>query len=517
MLPVNLKWSIKVRGPDFFKQIVQRYSIITKSDRFPSLILLKLLENAGGKTKLTNVNKNNITKILNTSIRQYLNLYVTIQSRENVIVPDLYVDNALSYGRHVPEQQVNIRTDLAKDTKHIVIPGLISHLQRIDDQGSGYGFLPASAKTLATTGLVRTLPERMPYHRERSKGTVIPSNNPYPESDIRIIRHTPQPTIARTLQPAIAGTSQEKTQYQNSAGPETASLSKKYPDKGDNFVFAGIDETQASGIQIEKTGNFSELEHLTMPDIPLFDEYTSPGTADIPGVGVSENTKARDIILHPRTHTEEKIPKMDAIMTHIQKRNKLVYEKHEDFGKRTTDRYLVTGKTNIANKLISNTHIARSRMTNMESEAGEVMEIPQEISQQNLSQNIPQNIPNKIPKLLFDQDGIFLQHASHAQTGMSTPLNFSSNDIVRGSSDLVLRKPAVHSAEKGLENTGKPDITKTERTRINAEKKDIIGTNIQARNSIDDIANTATIATIADKVYKVLETRISIEKERRGL
>ena len=125
----------------------------------------------------------------------------------------------------------------------------------------------------------------------------------------------------------------------------------------------------------------------------------------------------------------------------------------------------------------------------------------------------------EIPEVLSHQDGIFFQHAGHAQTGMSGPLNSSSNNIarnssdpvVRNSSDLVFRNLSVHSAREGLENTGKPDIIKTQRTEINVEKEDIIGTNIPARGSIDDIA------IIADRVYKLLETRILIEKERRGL
>lgn len=434
VLPININLPIKlpiilstkVRGPDFFKQIVQRYSIITRSGRFPSLILHRLF---------------------------------------------------------------------AKDTKNVVIPCSMRYLKLIGDQDPDYEFQPVSTKTLATTKLVRTLPERTIHQRERSENTVILSSNHYPENDIRIIRHTLQPVMART--------SQEKTQFQNSVKSKNASLSKKYLDKDDKFVSADIDKTQAIEIQanvmqIEKTGNFSELQHLKMPDFPLFDEYTNQVVADISGVGVSENTKARDIIGHLFTHTEEKIPKIYAMMAHIQKRNKLVYEKHEGFSKRTADRYLVTEKTNIANKLISNTHITRSRMANMEAEAGEVTEIPKEI-------------PHKIPKLLFDQDGIFLQHAGNVQTGMSGPSNFSSNNIIRRPSDLVLRNLAVHSAEKGFENTGNPDIIKTERTKINAEKEDIIGTNVQVRDSIEDID------IIADRVYKRLETRISIEKERRGL
>ena len=454
VLPINLSLSlnsnlnrilsIKVHGPDFFKQIVQRYSIITRSGRFPSLILLRLLENAVGTTELTNINKNDIKKILNPSIKQYINLYLTIQS------------------------QVNIRTDLAKDTKHVVIPRLMRYLQLIDNQDPVYEFQPVSANTLATTELLRTLPERILSQRVRRENTAILSNNHYPESDIRVMRHTNL-------------------------------------DKDDNFVYAGIDKTQASGIQIGKTGTISESQHLKMPDILLFDEYTNPVVADISGVDVSENTKASDIILHPLTHADGNDPKTNTMMAHIQKRNKLAYEKHEGFSKRTADRYLVTEKNNIANKLISNTNIARSRMTNTRAGAGEVTVIPKDI-------------PSKeIPKLLFDQDGIFLQHAGYAQTGMSEPLNFSSNNIIRKSSDLVLRKSDVHSAEKGFENIEKPDIVKAERNKINAENEYIIGTNTQTRDSIDDIANTANIATIADRVYKILETRISIEKERRGL
>ncbi|TFH46156.1 MAG: hypothetical protein E4G94_03045, partial [ANME-2 cluster archaeon] len=211
-------------------------------------------------------------------------MYATIQSGQNVIVQGSYINNALLSGRHVPEQQVNIQTYLAKDTKHVVIPRLMSYLQRINDQDPGYGFQPVSAKTLAKTELMRTLPERIVYQRERSEKTVILSNIHYPESDIRVLRHTLQPVMART--------SREKTQYKNSVRSKNAKLSKKYLYKHDNLVSADIDKMQASGIQVEKTGNFSELQHLNMPDIPLFDGYTNPVVADISGVEVSENTKA---------------------------------------------------------------------------------------------------------------------------------------------------------------------------------------------------------------------------------
>ena len=135
----------------------------------------------------------------------------------------------------------------------------------------------------------------------------------------------------------------------------------------------------------------------------------------------------------------------------------------------------------------------------MEAEADEVMDIPNEFSLQ------------KVPKLLFDQDSVSLQHARHSQESMIAPSNLPSNNIVRKSSNLVFRKPVVHSVEKDLENTGEPDIIRTERPKINTENENIIGTNIKTRGSIDDIS------IIADRVYRLLETRISIEKERRGL
>ena len=449
--------SMKVHGPDFFKQITQRYDVITRSGRLPSLILLRLLENAGGITKLTNINVNNIKKIFNTGIRQYINLYIPILFKQNVAVPYTYFNDSLSPDIHLSEQ-VNIRTDPAKDTKHVVIPRLMRYLQRIDDQDSGYGFQTVSTKTLATTKLVRTLPERIVSQREIRNNTITLSKDWHLGSDIRVMR-----------------------------------------DKDDYFVDAGIDKTQSSGMQIEKAGNFSELQHLKMPDAPRSDKYTDNVDAGISGAGVSENSKVRGIILHPLTQAEEKNPEVDTVMTHIQKRNKQVYEKHDFFHRRTTDRHLVTEKNNIANKLISNTHIARSRMTKMEAEADEVMDIPNEFSLQ------------KVPKLLFDQDSVSLQHARHSQESMIAPSNLPSNNIVRKSSNLVFRKPVVHSVEKDLENTGEPDIIRTERPKINTENENIIGTNIKTRGSIDDIS------IIADRVYRLLETRISIEKERRGL
>ena len=533
VLPIKL--SIKVRGPDIYKQIVQRYGIITKSNTFPALILLRLLENAGGTTKLTNININNIKKILNMGIRQYINLYANIRSGQNATVSGSFFNDTLSPGRYVIEEQVNIRTDLIKDTKHVVIPRLMSYLQRIDDQNPGYGYQPVSEKTSAITELVRTLPERIVYQRERSENTkrenprfrpdlpglhnftnyIQQEKSPFGRFNPHYIfiknileqkagsknaiilskyhnqYHNPKSNvraIGDTFQPVLAQIPQEKIQYQNSIRTKNTNLLKRYQDKDDNLLLADIDKAQANEIQIKKTGLFSGLQHLNMPDTPLFDEYTNPVTADVPGLEVSDNTKAKDMVWHPLIHIEKKIPEIDAIMASVQKRNKLVYEKHAAFHGRTANRYLLTEKNHIANKLISNTHIAGPGIMN--AEAGGTPEIP---------------------GVLSHQDSILFQHAGHAQTGVSGPLNVSSNIIVRNPSGLVFRNPIVHNAGEGLENTGKPDIIKTQRTEINAENEDIIRTNIPARGSIDDIA------IIAERVYKLLETRISIEKERRGL
>ncbi|MGP8323112.1 MAG: hypothetical protein ACT6FG_03870 [Methanosarcinaceae archaeon] len=448
VLPV--KFSMKIRGPDFFNQIIRKYDIITRSYRFPSLILLRSLEYAGGTTKLSNININNIKKLLNIGIRQYIDLYMTIQSGQDAHVPDIY-NNPLSPERYV-HKQVNIRTDHVKYTKHVAIPRLMRYLQQIDDQDSGYGYQPVSAKTPANTEFARTLPEKLVYQRKRSENTgqvnlrfrsdllrlhnftnhiqqersplgrfnshhifikkileknagnktaIILSKNHDPESNIRVIMDTFRPVLAKT--------SQEKAQFQNSV----------------------------------------------------------------------------DVMGYPPTHINENIPEIDAIMVHIQKRNKLVYEKHDAFLKRAAGCYLLAGKNNIANKLILNRHIVRSRVTNRET--------------------------GEIPELLSHKNDVLLQYAGDSREGMVEPLKGLPNSITRKSYDLVLRKPAVHSAGVVPENTGKPDTIKIERTIIDTEKENIIGTNITSRDRIDNVS------IIADRVYKLLETRISIEKERRGL
>lgn len=603
VLPVNINLSTKVRASDFLKQIVQRYAVNTKSDRFPLLIFLRLLETTSGITKLTNINRFNVQKILNTNIRQQLELYSIFKSEQN-ITDKSHFNNVLSSGRYAPEQQVNIRTDLAKDVKHVKhakyathvkhveIPRLMSYLQRIDNQNQKLGsvFQSVATKTLVTTKLsrmLRTLPGEVVSQRQRSENTVLFPSNHYFESEkikarddggIRntsdIISHPPihmqedNPKIDAVRLPTqkidqlvckthegfskqIAArylvTEKNKTNKTNKINKTNTKngtnnivnklISNSHIAKS-NLVNAEVEGKTEFGEVIKNTemlfGQDSVLlqhaEHAQTGlngslNSSLFDEYTNPTIADIPRVGVSENTKARDFIFHPPTHAQANNPKIGAMMAHIQKRNELVYEKHEGFSTRTVNRYLVTGKNkhnkiteknNIANKLISNTHIARAIIQNVEvegePEVGEVMQVPQ------------------VLQVSSNQGGVSLHHVGHVQTSMSGSLNIQSNiplniqsntqsntqsnNIVRSSSNLVFRNIAVDNTGEGRENIAKPDIIKTESSKINVDKSDIVGTHVQARDRIDDIA---TISNIADKVYKLLETRISIEKERRGI
>jgi hypothetical protein len=232
-----------------------------------------------------------------------------------------------------------------------------------------------------------------------------------------------------------------------------------------------------------------KLQQPMTPDISTFDE-SKPVIAE---VKVDESIKAKDIILNPSTHADENNLKTDDMVSPIQKRNRLVYEKYEDFSRRTADRYLIPEKKNIANRFVSNTNIARLGIADMEAEDGEVL---------------------TSPNLLFDQSDFSLHHADHVQTDVSVPFDFSSSNITRRPSDLVLRKHAVQNSDEEPDITIKSDIIRTGIRNTDAEKEIVAEKNARSLNSVGNIDD---ITIIADRVYKLLESKLSIEKERRGL
>ncbi|WMW25089.1 hypothetical protein RE474_13555 [Methanolobus sediminis] len=434
VLPVSTISSMKVNEPDLFNQIIQRYSIGTKQGNFPSLIFLRLLETVDGTIKLTNINQDIIKKILSTSIIQYLNLHLTSWPAQNVVTHESEFKNQLSSGKNVLEQQMNIQTGSGEDKKHPVTPRLMRYLKLVDRQTPNLIFEPVSVKTQETMELVRTLSEKTLSQREKMKNPLILSNN----------------------------------------------LSKK-------SIFL---KTQSDKIQLENTGDLLKLQHLKTPDISSFDEYTKQVLA---GVKVDENTKAKDIILHSSTHADEAVLKIDTLVARVQKRNELVYEKYENFSRRTEERYLMTEKKNIANRSVSNKHIARLRIADMEAEDGEV--------------------PTS-PNLLSNQGDLSLHHARNAQTDINVPFDLSSSNISRIPSDLVLRKSAVQNSDEEPDNKVKSDAITTGIDKTDSEKAAVVEKNVKSLNSVENIDN---ITIIADRVYKLLESKLSIEKERRGL
>ncbi|MBN2487703.1 MAG: hypothetical protein JXA98_01595 [Methanosarcinaceae archaeon] len=90
---------------------------------------------------------------------------------------------------------------------------------------------------------------------------------------------------------------------------------------------------------------------------------------------------------------------------------------------------------------------------------------------------------------------------------MDTITNNSRKNISRKNSDLVLKKPFIIDEKNAPEN-----INKIYREK-NVEPE--IVKNVSRRNVSE--RSTEEISIIADRVYKILETRIIIEKERRGL
>ncbi len=86
-------------------------------------------------------------------------------------------------------------------------------------------------------------------------------------------------------------------------------------------------------------------------------------------------------------------------------------------------------------------------------------------------------------------------------------LKDSINDMVNKSTELTLRKPIIQSIDIALKNK---DNLLTKKTISSKISNNLIKDSFKERSAHE-------INMIADKVYKILEKRIAIEKDRRGL
>ena len=106
---------------------------------------------------------------------------------------------------------------------------------------------------------------------------------------------------------------------------------------------------------------------------------------------------------------------------------------------------------------------------------------------------------------VFPQRGIDFQHAKIGRDSIFSDRNDPGIDITKRISDLVLRKPDMVDVFNI-----KSEIDRSYRDKefspVMAEKpaKRVIPKNDEMNR-------------IADRVYKILETRLLVEKERRGL
>ncbi|GFO97068.1 uncharacterized protein ig2599ANME_1266 [groundwater metagenome] len=112
---------------------------------------------------------------------------------------------------------------------------------------------------------------------------------------------------------------------------------------------------------------------------------------------------------------------------------------------------------------------------------------------------------DQFSELVFSQKDIDLKYGT-LNKGMKTLMEVSTGDIARNSStELILKKPAVQKTEISSENRATAE--KTSSQNIN---------DTFIRESFKE-KPPHEINRIADTVYKIIEKRISIEKDRRGL
>lgn len=117
------------------------------------------------------------------------------------------------------------------------------------------------------------------------------------------------------------------------------------------------------------------------------------------------------------------------------------------------------------------------------------------------------NYTDLLPDMIYPVRGnIYQDSRAIEQEKTLSGLKNSINNINNKTTELILRKPVAQSSNSASENKEDLRAEKTISTKIND-------------NLIKDSFKEGTVPEInmiADKVYKIIEKRISVEKERRG-
>lgn len=466
---------LRIYGWKFFTKVFRKYGVHTISYKFPSLVFLKLK----GTRNFNLLTPFNITKILNHDIRQ-----CSIPARnvpgEQGQTADLHLHkNMLPSMNHILQPHLKLIMKATAGKRDNSTQLISSSLQNKEGSFPGEPLGPRSTSSilkpqteLPGTETLGTEPPAIEPPGTgkdlRSPGTTKSTREQESPEPGEIVHHIKTSGLSKpgTEPPGkvrkITATHIVDSHYRQES-PLTDRIirqmkSEKQPEDG-NYSSESFD-TKIPTIQEKQDDKFSALEH-----VPLMEERKIPIVKSI-----------LELINPPG---DSRVSGIDTSSLSIQMRNIFSNEKHSAFYDQISKKYL--------------------RMQSEETSSTSLL------NKQNVNVQIKESNIDMPFETVFPQRGIDFQHAKIGRDSIFSDRNDPGIDITKRISDLVLRKPDMVDAFNI-----KSEIDRSYRDKefspVMAEKpvKRVIPKNDEMNR-------------IADRVYKILETRLLVEKERRGL
>ena len=468
--------SIGLGGFNFSKRIIKKYSFSKRADRLPALVFLRLF----GLRDIDR--KNPIEK--NTSVEWRFNNYFEFHFYTGVIRKSIKAPVDL------PQKQCNI----ASYHRNLLQAGLIGNM--VGQQSSvPQKFLRVSGDSahsypaLERKGLLPVFYTITGSDKLTVKSIVKPAIKSTVKSTVKLTvlptRHITGSYLQKifNMVNTVAGsptTATKELLINKSKNPEEADISsllqsvrdhngnipEKYEKDGKNFLFPVLVPVTSPAKTALDSMNLAGIGHLQK----ISAKYEGLKYKTTPPSGIqSSNKESRSSDLIP---TRMKIPTYKHVFSERADTELKLITRQERFVKTVLNRNILTG-------LILN-----------------VQKMNERLSGRKLG-TFPDNfIPAK--------SGLYFA-GNPGNNEKTVQIEDTIDTIVRKHTDLVLRKTSGDNITNDIK---KQDAMKTTNGEV---RERIINKNISHERKPDDVN------TIADTVYKLIERRLLIEKEKRGL
>ena len=466
---------LRIYGWKFFTKVFGKYGVHTISYKFPSLVFLKLK----GTRNFNLLTAFNITKILNYDIRQCSIPARNVPGEQGQTADRHLHKNMLPSMNHIQQPDLKLIMKTPTGKRDYSTQLISSSLQKKEGSFPGEPLGPRSTSSI--------LKPQTELPATETSGTEPPAiEPPGTGKDLRSPGTTKSTREQESPEPGeivhhikTSGLSKPETEPPGKVRKITATHIVDSHYRQESPLTDRIFRQMKSGKQPEDENYSSESFDTKIPTIQETQDDKFPTLEHVPLMEEKKIPSVKGILERINPPGDQRILGIDTSSPAIQMRNIFSNEKNGAFYDQISKKYLrmqseETSSTSLLNKQNANIHIKESNI-----------DIPLEI--------------------VFPQRGIDFQHAKIGRDSIFSDRNDPGIDITKRISDLVLRKPDMVDVFNI-----KSDIDRSYRNKefspIMAEKpaKRVIPKNDEMNR-------------IADRVYKILETRLLVEKERRGL